>query len=322
MHMQLKPNIVASKCLGFEHCRYNGQIIPFRLIEKLNDHVEFRPVCPEMEIGLGVPRDPIRIILDNEQPRLFQPATNRDVTELMKNFIKTFMNTIDQVDGFILKNRSPSCGIHDVKIYTGFEQSIPSKKGSGFFGGAVLNIFQDIPIEDEGRLTNFTIREHFLTKLFTFARFRQVKADKTMKSLIAFHSHHKLLLLAYNQSRYRLCGRIVANHEKFKFNKVIDLYGQELKNIFRKIPKVGSIINTLMHAFGGFSKYLSPQEKRFLLNSIEEYRDERIPLSTLNHLIHGYAIRFNTQYLLNQVFINPYPRELVEITNSGKGRNY
>lgn len=322
MNNNIKPIVIISKCLGFGNCRYNGQIISEKYIDKLKKNIEFRPVCPEMEIGLGVPRDPIRIVLENEQPQLTQPASGSDVTNAMQKFTDSYIASIKEVDGFILKNRSPSCGIGDVKIYMGYKKSARTIRGSGFFGGGVLDHFQDMPIEDEGRLKNFTIREHFLTKLYTFARFREMKMTQQMKALVEFHTNHKLLLLAYNQSHYRKLGPIVANHEKNDFHTVIRNYEHELKQVFKKIPKDTSIINTLLHAFGGISKHLSKAERAFFLNSLEEYRDERIPLSTLNHLIHAYAIRFNTTYLLNQVFIHPYPKELVEITDSGKGKSY
>lgn len=263
MNKTIKPIVIVSKCLGFDNCRYNGQTISDKFIDKLGEYLEFKTVCPEMAIGLGVPREPIRIVLDNGKPRLYQPATGKDVTEAMEDFTDTYLNSIEEVDGFILKNRSPSCGSIDVKIYSGYEKSARSIRGSGFFGGVVFKRFEGLPIEDEGRLKNFTIREHFLTKLFTFTRFRQMKKSGKMKDLVEFHTCHKFLLLGYNQSHYRKMGPIVANHNKYDFNKVINLYEHELKQIFKNIPKVGSIINTLQHAFGYVSDELSKAEKAF-----------------------------------------------------------
>ena len=175
-------------------------------------------------------------------------------------------------------------------------------------------------IEDEGRLKNFQIREHFITKLYIIARFREIRSEPKMGALVDFHSKHKLLLLAYNQTHYRMCGRIVANHNKLKPAQVYNEYEIELAHILRKIPRFTAIINTLQHAFGWISDGLSTEEKTYFLNSIEEYRDERIPLSAVIRLIHGAAIRFNNSYLQNQVFLNPYPADLIEITDSGKGR--
>ncbi len=322
MDEKIRPIVFASKCLGFDQCRYNGQIITDQFIEKLKPFVEFKTECPEMAIGLGVPREPIRIIMDDQKPRLFQPATGLDITEKMEQFAQSYLDSIGEIDGFILKNRSPSCGCTDVKIYDSYKPASSSTRGSGFFGGSVSAKYQGMPVEDEGRLKNFTIREHFLTKLYTFTRFRLMKKTRQMKELVEFHTRHKFLFLAYNESHYRKMGPIVANHQKLDLNTVTHLYEQELKQVFKNIPKDTSMINTLQHLFGFISDDLSKSEKAFFLNSLEEYRDERIPLSTLIHLIHAYAIRFNQPYLLNQIFINPYPIELVEITDSGKGRTY
>ncbi len=165
-----KPIIIVSKCLGFSACRYNGVIIYDEFLDALKKYVDFRPICPEVEIGLGVPRNPVRVVSINNTLRLIQPSTNNDVTDMMNNFAYSFLNSIDEVDGFILKSRSPSCGIKDVKIYPSKNDSRVIRMGSGFFGSAVINKFPDLPIEDEGRLTNFRIREHFLIKIFIFSK--------------------------------------------------------------------------------------------------------------------------------------------------------
>lgn len=315
------PKVVVSKCLGFDRCRYNGEVINDDFVDSLKPFVTITTVCPEIEIGLGVPRHPIRIAEIEGKRQLYQPASERFVTGEMEKFVDTFCDLLGDVDGFILKNRSPSCGLSDVKIYSGLDNAAPVTRGSGFFGGEVLKRYSHLASEDEGRLRNFSIREHFLTKLFTLARFRAVKEAGTINALIEFQSTHKLLLLAYNQSRFRTCGRIVANHEKLAIGTVFDRYEEELKLLLAAMPKYTSMINTLQHAFGWISEELSRQERAYFLNTIEEYRDERIPLGTLLHLLSSYAVRFNRAYLLNQVILNPYPRELLLITDSGKGRN-
>jgi uncharacterized protein YbgA (DUF1722 family)/uncharacterized protein YbbK (DUF523 family) len=316
----LTPVVVVSKCLGFDHCRYNGQTIPDKFVEKLKKFVEFQPVCPEVEIGLGIPRDPIRIVELNGKKQLFQPATGRDVTAEMERFVESYFGSIGEVEGFILKNRSPSCGPNDVKIYKDRENSAAVKRGSGMFGGEAAVLYHHCSIEDEGRLKNFTIREYFLVKLFTLARFRQVKQEGDFRDLVQFHTWNKLLFMAYNQSKMREMGRIVANHEKLDFSKVLLNYERCLHMVLAKMPKFTSMINVLLHAFGGFSKQLSSSEKKFFLNSIEEYRDERVPLSALIQVLEAWSIGKSNDYLLQQTFISPYPRELVEITDSGKGR--
>jgi uncharacterized protein YbgA (DUF1722 family)/uncharacterized protein YbbK (DUF523 family) len=316
-----KPTVVCSKCIEFQACRYNGLIISSDVVKSLRPHVNFLPVCPEVEIGLGIPREPIRVVASSGALKLLQPATGRDVTDEMIKFTDSFLESLAEVDGFILKSRSPSCGIKDVKVYSGMGKGMSASKGKGFFGGAVWEKFGYLAIEDEGRLTNFRIREHFLTQLFTFADFRQVKKVKSMKDLVRFQTQNKSLLLAYNQKELRILGRVVANHEKKPTDQVIAEYEQHLWNAFSRMPRETSHINVLMHAAGHFSKELSSDEKKYFLNTLEEYRDERIPLSVPLNVLKSWAVRFGDDYFLQQSFVEPYPLELVEITDSGKGRN-
>ena len=200
------PTIVISKCITFGPVRYNAQMIASAFVEKLKPFVNFTPVCPEIEIGLGVPRQPIRIVLINGKRKLVQPATGLDFTEDMEQFAEFFLNSLSEIDGFILKRGSPSSGFENVKIYPKMEKSSPVGKGPGFFGGAVLRKFPNLAIEDELRLLNYRIREHFLTKLFTLASFRGVKKSGRIKELIRFHSENKYLLTAYNQKELRILG--------------------------------------------------------------------------------------------------------------------
>jgi uncharacterized protein YbgA (DUF1722 family)/uncharacterized protein YbbK (DUF523 family) len=319
-----RPLLVVSKCLGFDHCRYNGATIEDRFVEKLGDFVDFQPVCPEVEIGLGIPRDPIRIVVDNGKRYLFQPATEQEFSRQMVDFTDRYLSGLRGIDGFLLKNRSPSCGPGDVKSYRGFHKTASTFMGSGFFGGEVVARFRGKPIVDEGRLKNFTIRENFLMRVFTIARYRKLRTEPSIRGLVDFHTRNKFMLMAFSQTRMRELGRIVANHRDFGKSPeaVIERYGEGLEALLDRFPRFTSIINVLMHMFGGFKEALKPEEKRFFLNSIEEYRDERIPLSVLLHMLEAWAVGHDNRYLLEQTFLRPYPRELVEITDSGKGRKY
>ena len=320
MRTFVKPKVVVSKCLEFEACRWNGAMISSDVVRLLKPHVDFTPVCPEMEIGLGVPRKPIRILSRKGELSLMQHETEKDVTDDMVRFADRFLGSLGEVDGFILKFRSPSCGLRDVMFYPNLEKSRSIGRGSGFFGGAVLERFPLLPIEDEGRLTNYRIREHFLTKLFAFADFRKVKRAKKMKELVRFQAHNKFMLMAYNQKELRLMGRIVANQEKKPIETVLREYEQHLSNAFLKIPRYTSHINVLMHALGYFSDELSAKEKAFFLDALEQYRNEKIPLSVPVNIVQSWIVRFENEYLSNETFFEPYPRDLVEITDSGKGR--
>jgi uncharacterized protein YbgA (DUF1722 family)/uncharacterized protein YbbK (DUF523 family) len=315
-----KPRVVVSKCIEFDRCRYNGLMISSELVAKLKDFVEFVPVCPEVEIGLGVPRDPIRIIRTGGKLRLVQPATGRDLTDDMERFAARFLDTLAAVDGFILKGRSPSCGLKEAKIFPGPDNPSAVAKGMGFFGNAVMEAFPLVPVEDEGRLTNFRIREHFLTRVFTLWRFRKLKSSPRMKDIIAFQAENKLLLMAYNQKELRVLGRIVANFEKHPIDVVLSAYEGHLLRALSKRARYASDINVLMHALGYFSEELKSEEKAYFLDSLEQYRSGKIPLSACLSVIRSWIVRFDEPYLEAQTYFEPYPAGLVEITDSGKGR--
>lgn len=314
-----KPVVFASKCFGFEKCRYNGITIYDDFIEALKPFVEYVTACPEVEIGLGVPRDPIRIIVHKGQHRLVQPATQRDITDVMLNYSDRMLDELPDIDGFILKSRSPSCGIKDTKYFPKMEKSAALGRGAGFFGEAVLARFPKYPVEDEGRIKNFRIREHFLTQVFTRARFRSL--DRTMSALVRFHTEHKLLLMAYSQKYLKILGSIVANRDKLPVKEVYAPYHEHLLDAMLKPPRYTANINVLMHQYGYFRKLLTPREKKYFLGTLERYRSEKIPLSAVLMVINAWIVRFEEEYLARQVFFQPYPEALVEITDSGRGRS-
>lgn len=314
----IQPHVVVSKCLGFEHCRWNGEIIADEFVARLRPHVRFQTVCAEVEIGLGVPRDPIRIVEVNGELRLLQPATGLDVTERMRGFARTFLDSLEGVDGFILKNRSPSCGFGDVKVYTGVKKGGAITKGAGFFGGAVLERFGHLAVEDEGRLKNYRIREHFMTKLFALARFRELKRAGAMRDLVQFHAENKMLLMAYSQKELGALGRIVANPEKKPLRDVLADYEPHLLAALAHPPRCTGNINVLMHALGYFSEGLSGAEKAFFLDMLQKYREGKAPVSTPRSLIQSWIVRFGEDYLAQQTFFAPYPEELLDLSDSGK----
>lgn len=317
----IKPRLFVSRCLGFDACRWNGAEIPDAFIEKLKPCTEIIHACPEADIGLGVPRNPVRLVRQDDSDRMVQLDTERDVTDDMQRFSDNLIGSLEYADGFILKGRSPSCGLKDVKVYPGLDRHNTVAKTAGLFAREVIKTFPGIPVETEGRLKNFTIRETFLTRLFVLARFRQTAAEHFIKNLVRFHAEHKLLLMAYNQKEMRIMGRITANHERKAQEQVFSEYAEHLKKALEKPARYTSNINVLMHAFGYVSEKLSGEEKRFFLNTLEEYRREQMPLSVPRHLMHAHAVRFGEEYLLQQVFFSPYPADLTEITDSGKGRN-
>lgn len=321
------PRVVVSRCLGFARCRWNGLTISDHFVDRLRGHVTFCPVCPEVRIGLGVPRDPIRVIRGEDGPRLYQPATERDVSAEMAAFTSEFLEAAGPVDGFLLKSRSPSCGLKDVKVYgSALLGAQTVGRAAGRFAGPVLERLGHLAIEDEGRLNNFILREHWLTKLYALAAFRELRSgceaagDWGLGPLVEFHARSKWLLMAHSEVVAREMGRLVANHDGGPGREVYEAYGEALARALSRPAKFQANVNVLMHMLGHVSDGLSGAEKALFLDTLEKYRAGQVPLSVPVALVRSWALRFGREKLLTQTFLEPYPEALVEITDSGKGR--
>lgn len=316
------PRVVVSKCLEFGPVRYNGETIPDKVVQRLDDFVEFLPVCPEVEIGLGIPRDVIRLVEAKDGCQLIQPKTNKNLTKSMVSFSTAYLNKLSEIDGFLLKGRSPTCGISDVKVYGQGENPQVVGKTDGIFAQEVLKSFPGLAIEEEGRLKNFTLREHFLTKLFTLAAFRAQKRTEKLKGLVEFHSQNKYLFMAYHPHIVKEMGRVTANHDSLPVETVYARYEEKLSELMEKPASRPSHINVCEHIFGYFKHDITGDEKRYFLDELRRYHEEKVPLSTVLAILKAWTIRFDKKYLKRQTYFEPYPMELVEISDSGKGRAY
>ncbi len=312
----VRPRVVVSKCIEFDHCRYNGDMIGNELVRRLKESelIEFVPVCMESAIGLGVPRDPVRIVKAKDgRKALIQPATGRDVTGLAQDFTNGFMSSLEHIDGFILKSRSPSCAVRDAKMYPQAEGVAPTTRESGIFGEAALRHFPLAAIEDENRLRNVKLAEHFLTRIFAFASWREVQREGRMADVIEWHSDNKLLLMMYGQKELRLLGNIVANRDGAPLADLKRVYGEGLRRAMQKPPRCTSPVNVLQHCLGFVSDRLTKGERDFFLRQLEMYRDARIPLSVCLGVMRAWVIRFQEPYLLRQTFFAPFPESLLEV---------
>ena len=312
MEKHATPRLVVSRCLGFEACRWNGVTVPDEFVDSLKPYVEYVTVCPEMEIGLGAPRDPIRAVSVSGKKRLMQPATGRDLTDEMASFTDRFLSDLPELDGFILKFRSPSCGIKKVKLYSSIEATGAVGETSGFFGWEVLRRFQNKAIEDEGRLLNQRIREHFLIRLFAYASFREMKDEKSVKALAGFHERNKLLYMAHSQKELKELGGIVAGAGKNDLSEALTEYERHFYQAFAKAASAKSNINVLMHALGYFKDELNKKEKAVFLDYLAKYMAGRVCLSTASGIVSSWIARFGEEYLGKQTFFAPYPEDLVQ----------
>ena len=307
-----RPKIVVSECLGFSACRYNGQKLSNDFVSKLLQFADMKTVCPEVAIGLGTPRDSIRIVVDEEgKNELFQPKTERFLTNEMNHFSQTFLGPLDDVDGFLMKASSPTCGVKGIPIYKNDSKTI--EKREGFFVEKIKEFFTNTPLEDEGRLHNYHIRENYLTRIFTLAKFRTL--ERSIKSLVQFQSENKYLFMNLHPKYTTELGRITANHDRADIHDVFDKYKAILQLLLQEKIKKKRTVNSLQHIFGYFSKDLVKAEKDHFLELVEEFRSGKEYLFTINQLLWSWVLRYENSYLKQQTFFNPYPKELMEGVN-------
>jgi len=321
--MFIKPNVIISKCLEHGHCRFDGAMISSQVVKDMMDYVNFIPLCPEMAIGLSSPRESIRLIAVENENHLIGNKTNIDYTKDMKAYVKKITDTYQSEsnelvpDGFILKSRSPSCGLKDVKLYkTVGKAPCLNKSSKGIFGGGMMEAFTGLLLEDEGRLTNYDIREQFYIGIFTKAEYRTL--SKSKKNLVLFHSKNKYLFMAYSQNQLKALGKIVANHEHLSTDMMYKQYEEVLGQILKRKPSKGQYTNVLLHIFGYFSDDLKTEEKAYFLDMLSQYRESRIPLMSLLMLLKSWVFRFDIDYLKVQSIFEPYPHDLIYIRDSGK----
>lgn len=311
----VKPVIVLSACIEHENCRYDGSHIGSEVIQKLKEYVDFVLVCPEMAIGLPSPRESIRLVKRDSvgYVQLLGSQSETDYTQKMDDYANNYLSNINpnDIDGFIMKSKSPSCGIGQVKLYKDLVKApLITGRHVGAFGGKVKEYFPTFPIEHEMRLTNEKIREHFLITIYTRARFKKVEK---MKDLVKFHSDNKYLFMVYNQSSLNRLGNIVANHERYPVNTVKEKYFEELLRTLNRMPNRNRNINTLAHIYGYFKNDLKLKEKVYFNDTLAKYRKNILPISAVLSILKSWVIRFDNQYLLTQTIFEPYPDALNEI---------
>ena len=306
-----KPKIVVSECLYGTKCRYDGQGYNDKVIQSLKDYVDIQTVCPELAIGLSIPREPIRIEMnkENEEYRLIDYNSKNDYTNQMTEFSEEFINGLDDIDGFILKSRSPTCGLKDAKVYyRGNKCSIRSNE-NGFFSQKIIDKYDYLPIENEGRLKNYNIRDNFFTRIFF------INNLKNNKNIIEFHKNNLLLLKSYDEESTNEVSDILKRMED-----QVHQYKEKVLNIVSNQRKKENKLSIIIKVFEKYKNMLNEEEINMFNGLIESYENQRIPFSTLEVVIKMYATRFKDKDILNQTFFYPYPENLINITDSGKGR--
>jgi len=301
-----------STCLLGENVRYNGGHALDRFLrDTLGKYVHYVPVCPEVECGFGIPRETFRLVGDPKEPRLVTSHTGVDHTDRMEAWARKRVAELENDDlcGFIFKSDSPSSGMERVKVYD--DNMVPRKIGVGVFARVFMEHFPLTPVEEDGRLHDPLLRENFIERIFTYRRYRNVMEEKKrIRSLVDFHTRNKLLLMAHSPKHLQQMGYLVAHAKQISKKEFIAQYEKLLMEAMSIKPSMAKHTNVLHHIMGYFKKDLSTDEKRELLQVVDEYRQGIIPLIVPVTLMNHYVRKYDEAYLKEQVYLNPHPLEL------------
>jgi uncharacterized protein YbgA (DUF1722 family)/uncharacterized protein YbbK (DUF523 family) len=301
-----------STCLLGEKVRYDGGHKQDRfLTDTLGRYVEYVSVCPEVECGLGVPRETVRQEGDPGSPRLVTTRTRIDHTDRMVKWARKRVRELEKENlcGFIFKSRSPSSGMERVKVYN--EKGMPMNKGVGMFARVFMDHFPLLPVEEEGRLHDPVLRENFIERIFALKRWRECLAGKrSVGRLVEFHTRNKLLILSHGDKIYRMMGKLVAGGKGMPATELYGRYETLLMEALKLKATPRKHANVLHHMMGYFKKRLSSDEKQELLDIIDQYRRGVLPLIVPVTLFTHYTRKYAEPYLDKQTYLNPHPLEL------------
>ena len=302
-----------SRCLLGEEVRFDGgHKRDTFLTEVLGRYVEWVPVCPEVEAGLGTPREAMRLVGDPQDPRLVTIKSGTDHTRALETMTKNRIEELKELDlsGYVFKKGSPSCGIERVRIYN--EHGRPSRNGVGLFARAFIEQFPLIPVEEEGRLCDPTLRENFIERVFCYRRWQElVQSGVTRQALVQFHTIHKYLLLAHHPQQCEVLGRLIGQAHQYRPKELAHRYGELFMKALAVKATVRKHVNVLQHILGYFKERLGAHEKAELLGVIDDYHHGLTPLIVPQMLIKHNVQIFDLGYLLDQVYLNPHPKELI-----------
>lgn len=305
--------IGVSSCLLGENVRFDGgHKKDAFVVATLGRYVEFVPVCPEVEVGLGTPRESIRLERRQGAVHLVAPKSGRDLTDAMRAYAERRVKRLEaeQLSGYVLKKDSPSCGFERVRVYD--PNGVPSRDGRGLFAAELLARFTSLPVEEEGRLQDPRLRESFITRVFAYHRVRAFFSGRwTLGGLVGFHTAHKLMLMAHSPEGYRSLGRLVAGARSVGRAELRERYESGLMAALAKGATSRRHVNVLQHMLGYFSDRLEADERQELLGLVEDYRRGLVPLIVPLTLVRHHVRRLAVGYLAGQIYLEPHPKELM-----------
>ena len=303
-----------SACLLGAEVRFDGGHKRDRYVtDVLGEQVEWRPVCPELEIGLGLPRPVIQLRGGERGDRLVRREDTSDLSEVMSSYTRSRVEELvaGGLDGFVFKKDSPSCGMSRVRVHAE-EGGMPGRKGVGFFARELLDTHAGLPVEEEGRLNDPALRERFIEAIFSHNRWRVLqRRGLSRPRLVAFHEAHKMLLLAHDEPIARELGRVVASFGRVEDETLYRRYEEGFISAFRKPANRARHVNVLEHLFGHLKRLIGPIEKREIALAIQDYRAGRVPLVVPISLLRVLVRAHEVEYVGEQLYLEPHPREMM-----------
>lgn len=299
-----------SSCLLGHEVRYDGAHKYHSYIERtLGRYFDFKPFCPEVEAGLGIPRPCVQLRETADGIRCVGVKDHSfDVTDRLRDAAARQAGWLDGLCGYILKKDSPSCGMTRVKVY---KHEVPARNGTGIFAGYLQSAFPNLPVEEEGRLGDPGLRENFIQRVFVYRRWRQLCEDGlSAHGLIGFHSRHKLIAMSHDQNRARNLGRIVAGATDARAEAIAAEYITELMACLKIVASRGNHVNVLQHIQGYLKRTLDSDDKQELSETIENYRIGQVPLIVPLTLLRHHFRRQPDSFIDNSFYMQPHPAEL------------
>ncbi len=305
--------IGVSSCLLGQEVRYDGgHKHDHFLTDTVGRFVTYVPVCPEVDIGLGIPRESIQLARTEDGIRLVAPRSGRDLTDTMRDYAREKIRSLESLDlsGYILKKNSPSCGMERVRVHA--PKGPPAKNGRGLFAEALMEAMPLLPVEEEGRLNDPRLRDNFFVRVFAYRRLRRLfKPRWSVGDLVRFHTGEKLLLMAHHPKTYTELGRLVASAKGASREELASTYQSRFMGGLSRIATTKKNVNVLQHMSGYFKKVLPLEDRLELGALIEDYRQGIIPLVVPVTLFRHFVRRYGISYLSGQSYLEPSPKELM-----------
>ncbi len=302
---------ISSCLLGFKVRFDSGHKHDRYITDILGPYFKFVPVCPEVEVGMPIPREAVRLVGSPDAPRMVGNKTGTDWTERMNKYNTARVRQLekDNLSGYILKKDSPSCGMERVKVYS---EHIAERNGQGMYASALIKQFPLMPVEEEGRLNDAVLRDNFIVRIFAYHRLQQLFEGRTgRRAIVEFHTAHKYLLMAHSPKHYGQLGQLVAAVSDYKPSEFREKYSSIFMSCLAVHATAKKNVNVLQHILGYLKNHLTPEDKQYILQQIDDYHNLLVPLVVPLTLVKHYVFKHNIEYIKNQIYLNPHPKELM-----------